>query len=41
MKDILKRIKNDWEHVRSQEEIKIMQKYAMDVKIITILFASK
>jgi len=37
MKNLLNRIKNYWRCLRSQKEIKIMQKYVMDAKIITIL----
>ncbi|KAF3054383.1 Odorant receptor 192 [Nylanderia fulva] len=35
---LLDHIKADWERVTSQDEIKIMQKYAVNARIITILF---
>ncbi|XP_029166100.1 uncharacterized protein LOC114936918 [Nylanderia fulva] len=38
---LLDHIKADWERVTSQDEIKIMQKYAVNARIITILFISK
>lgn len=38
---LLDHIKVDWKRITSQDEIKIMQGYAVNARIITILFFSK